>query len=105
VPGAVEDLRVVWSTAKRISVAWDAASGTVSGYRLARNGVVVGTTARLRWRFARLACGQTYTLSVTPFNSIGAGPSSAISASTLSCRRREGDKLRDESETEAAEES
>jgi hypothetical protein len=103
VPGAVGDVHVVWSTARRITVAWDAASGTVSGYRLARNGVVVGTTVRLRFGFARLACGQTYTLSVTPFNSIGAGPSSSISASTVSCRRRETDKLRDESEAEAAE--
>jgi hypothetical protein len=94
VPGAVGDLRVVWSTFTRITIAWDAASGTVHGYRLARNGVVVGTTPRRRWRFRDLDCGTTYMLTVTPFNSSGAGPSTSINAATWRCwdrKRNTGD--------------
>ena len=67
---------------------WDAASGTVVAYRLAKGVVVTATTTGLQWKFSRLSCGQTYALSVWAYNTSGSGPSAVVTASTASCRSK-----------------
>jgi Fibronectin type III domain len=79
---------VVTRNATSITIAWNTATGTVVGYRLARGIVVTATTTGLEWKFGRLSCGQTYALSVWAYNASGSGPSSVVTESTASCRSK-----------------
>ena len=76
------------TSATSITIGWSTASGTVSGYRLARNIAVVGSTTALQWKFGRLSCGTTYVLSVWAYNDVGSGPASDLTASTGACKQK-----------------
>jgi chitinase len=82
-PAAPTNLRVTGTTNSSISLAWDAPSGTVTGYRVIEAGTVVATSSTTPVTVGSLAAGSTHTYSVRAFNSGGESPSSAsVTAST-----------------------
>ncbi len=85
-PGAVPNERATSTTQTSVSIAWDAASGTVDGYQLSLNGAASGTTTALQWETTDLTCGTTYSFAVQAYNSSGNGPTSTISATTADCK-------------------
>jgi hypothetical protein len=85
VPGSVPNVRVSAATGTSVTVAWDAASGTVGGYRLSRGGTVDGTTSALQWQFSGLSCGTSYSFAVQAYNASGSGSTSTISAASAPC--------------------
>jgi hypothetical protein len=87
-PGTPTNQRVVSKNKSTITMAWDAASGTVSGYQLANSVVIVGSTTGLQWKFGGLSCGRTYSLSVWAYNVMGSGSAAVVTATTSPCRSK-----------------
>src|SRR5262245_53426989 len=71
-----------------VTLSWSASTDNVgvSGYRLFRNGVQVGTASTTSFAFTGLVCGTTYTLGVAAVDAAGnvSGTASATSA-TAAC--------------------
>ncbi|SDX95053.1 Fibronectin type III domain-containing protein [Micromonospora pattaloongensis] len=85
-PGAPGNLRVTGTTNTAISLAWNASSGTVTGYRIyegsAVRATVTGTSATISGLGA--CTGHSYT--VAAYNSAGeSARSAAVSATTTGC--------------------
>ena len=86
VPGSVPNVRVSAATGSSVTVAWDAASRTVGGYRLSRGGSLDGTTSALQWQFSGLSCGTSYSFAVQAYNAgDGRVLTSTISAASAPC--------------------
>jgi hypothetical protein len=88
VPGPVVNEHVVTKSANSVTVGWGAASGTVNGYGLARDGSMVGKTTALKYKFGHLSCGRIYVLQVWAYNQAGDGESSWLSTSTSACHHK-----------------
>ena len=76
-----------------IVLAWSAASDDtgVTGYRIARNGTRVATTANLSWTNIVLKPSTTYTYTVVAVDAAGnSGPSVEVSATTMADKVRPG---------------
>jgi chitinase len=86
VPGTPGTLRVTGTTNTSVSLAWNAATGTVSGYRVyegsALRATITGTTATI----SGLAACTTHTYTVAAFNNVGESVRSApATATTTGC--------------------
>ncbi len=87
-PSVPQRLRATSKSRTSVSMRWDPATDNVgvTGYRLYRNGVVVGTTQQLSYTFTGLQCGTRYTFAVEALDAAGnaSDRSRATSASSTS---------------------
>lgn len=74
------------TTQTSISLAWNASTDNVSvtGYRAYLNGSSVGTTASTSYTFTGLACGTSYTVSISAYDAAGNASNPALAAGTAS---------------------
>ena len=77
-PGAPSAPPVTGTTTSSISLAWSAASGTVTGYRVYEGTTVRATvTGTSRHHQRARARTRTHTYTVAAYNTVGEGPRSA----------------------------
>ena len=86
-PSVPQGLRVTSAWQDGMSIVWNAAADNVgvAGYRLYRNGSLVGSTASIWATFSGLGCGTTYYLGVEAFDAAGNRsylPESILTAAT-----------------------
>ena len=75
-------------TQTSIALAWAASSDDVgvAGYRLSRNGVVVGSATGTAYTFGELSCGTSHTLAVEAYDAAGNfSARSSVTAGTWPC--------------------
>jgi hypothetical protein len=79
---------MAWSTITQnsIGVRWNASSDNVgvTGYRLYRNGTLVGTTTSTSYSVSGLACGTSYTIGLTAIDAAGNESNRAEATGTTS---------------------
>ena len=86
VPGAPSNLRVTGTTNTTISLAWNASSGTVAGYRVYEGSAVRATVSGTSATISGLGACTAHTYTVRAYNSAGeSGPSNSVSATTGGC--------------------
>lgn len=85
VPGG---LRTTSVTAGRVDLAWNAATDNVgvTGYRIRRNGALLGTSSALAFSDTGVSAATSYTYTVTAFDAAGneSAPSAALAVTTPS---------------------
>jgi len=85
-PGAPANLRVTGSTNTSISLAWGAATGTVTGYRVYEGTTVRATPTGTSATISGLGTCQSHTYLIAAFNSIGESQkSAAVTGTTTGC--------------------
>ncbi len=85
VPGAPGNLRVTATTNTSISLAWNASTGTVSGYRVYEGTTVRTTTTALSATLSGLATCSSHTYAVRAYNATGESPAATVTATTTGC--------------------
>jgi chitinase len=86
VPTAPGNLRVTGTTSSSISLAWNASSGTVTGYRVFEGSTQVASPTGTTATIGSLAACSTHTYTVAAFNSAGESPrSNTITGTTAGC--------------------
>lgn len=86
VPGTPGNLRVTATASTSISLAWNASSGTVTGYRVFEGNTVVATPTGTTATIGSLAACSSHTYTVAAFNSAGESPrSAAVTGTTSGC--------------------
>ena len=86
VPGAPGNARVTGTSNTSISLAWNASSGTVSGYRVYEGTAVRATGTGTTATVSGLTACTTHSYTVAAFNNAGESPRSApVSATTTGC--------------------
>lgn len=88
VPDAPDDLVATRITDDDFTLRWDAADvdgvGTVSGYQIYQDGVLIGTTTSTSFKVAGLEAATTYHFSVVALDEAGASaPSDLLTVTTL----------------------
>jgi chitodextrinase len=85
-PSVPQGMAWAGTTANSISVRWDASTDDrgVAGYRLYRNGTVVGTTTGTTYSVTGLACGTSYEIGLTAFDAAGNETNRAYASGTTS---------------------
>lgn len=82
-PGAPSNLRATGTTSTSISLAWNASSGTVTGYRVYEGSTVKATATGTSATVSGLAADSSHTYTVKAYNSAGeSGASNAVTAKT-----------------------
>ena len=81
-PGAPGNFRVTGTTASAISVAWNASSGTVTGYRVYEGSTVRATVTGLSATVSGLPACSSRTYTVAAYNSTGESARSAAATGT-----------------------
>jgi hypothetical protein len=81
-PGTPANFRVTGSTNTSISVAWNASTGTVTGYRVYEGTTVRATVTTTTATISGLGVCTTHTYTVRAFNTTGESGSSASAAAT-----------------------
>lgn len=90
-PPTPANFRVTGSTNTSISVAWNAVTGTVSGYRVYEGTTVRATSTGTTATISGLGACQSHTYTIAAFNNIGESPkSSPVSGSTTGCTTPQG---------------
>jgi endoglucanase len=87
-PSAPTGLVLSGITQTALTLSWAAATDAVgvTGYRLYRNGALVGTTNLLSYAHAGLTCGTSYTLAVEAFDAAGnTSTRPSVSGATAAC--------------------
>ena len=81
------------STQTSISLAWNASTDNVgvTGYRVYLDGSAVGTTASTSYTFTGLACGTSYTVSISAYDAAGNASNAALAAGRTSTAACPGD--------------
>lgn len=88
VPGAPGNLRVTGTTSSSVTLGWDAAAGTVTGYRLYEGGTVRATVGGTSTTVGGLAPCTTRTFTVAAYNGVGeSARSTAVTATTAGCQQ------------------
>lgn len=86
VPGVPGNLRVTASAASSISLAWNASTGTVTGYRVFEGSTLVSSPTGTTATIGSLASCSTHTYTVAAFNSVGESPrSNTVTGTTAGC--------------------
>jgi hypothetical protein len=85
-PGVPGNLRVTGSTSSSISLAWNASTGTVTGYRVYEGSTVRATVTGTSATVSGLGTCTAHTYTVAAYNSSGeSAKSAATSGSTTGC--------------------
>ena len=85
-PGAPSGLRVTGTTTSSVSLAWNASSGTVTGYRVYEGSTVRATVTGTSATVSGLAACSAHSYTVAAYNSAGESARSApVSATTSGC--------------------
>ncbi len=85
-PGSPTNLVASNVTANGVSLAWTAATGTVSGYQIFQNGGLLMTTIGTNMGLGTLSCNTTYTFTVKAYNATGVSVSSnTVTIKTAVC--------------------
>ncbi|MEV6802809.1 cellulose binding domain-containing protein [Micromonospora rifamycinica] len=85
-PATPGGLRVTGTTASSATLAWNAVSGTVTGYRVYEGGTVKATVTGTSTTVSGLAACSAHSWTVTAYNSAGeSAKSSPVSATTTGC--------------------
>ncbi|SBT50578.1 cellulose binding domain-containing protein [Micromonospora narathiwatensis] len=85
-PATPGGLRVTGTTNTSVSLAWNAVSGTVTGYRVYDGNTVKATVTGTSATVSGLAACSTYGYTVTAYNASGeSAKSAAVSATTTGC--------------------
>jgi chitinase len=85
-PGTPGNVRVTGSTDTSISLAWNASSGTVTGYRVYEGTTVRATPTGLTATITGLAACSSHSYVLAAFNATGESPRSApVTGSTTGC--------------------
>jgi len=87
-PSAPGGLTLGAAGATTLSLSWNASTDNVgvSGYAVSEDGSTAGTTPTTSYAYSDLACGTSYTLSVTAFDAAGnLSPPASVNASTSPC--------------------
>jgi hypothetical protein len=85
-PGVPGNVRVTGTTNTSISVAWNASSGTVTGYRVYEGAAVRATVTTTSATLTGLGTCTAHTYTVRAYNSAGeSGASAAVGATTGGC--------------------
>ncbi|OYW52981.1 MAG: hypothetical protein B7Z30_15135, partial [Rhizobiales bacterium 12-68-15] len=98
VPDAPEDLRATGISDDTLTLRWDAAEvdgvGTVSGYQVYQDGVLIGTTTSTYLKVTGLEAGTSYSFTIVALDEAGASEvSTALSVTTdLEDTTSSGDK-------------
>jgi chitinase len=86
VPGTPGNVRVTGTTGTSIALAWNAASGTVTGYRVFEGNTVVASPTGTTATIGSLAGCTSHSYTVAAFNSAGESPrSAAVTSTTAGC--------------------
>jgi chitinase len=86
VPGAPTNLRVTATTDTSLSIAWNASTGTVSGYRVYEGATLRTTVTALAATLSGLATCSSHTYTVRAFNGSGESAPATVSATTTGCQ-------------------
>ncbi|MFC0530667.1 cellulose binding domain-containing protein [Phytohabitans kaempferiae] len=85
-PGTPGNFRVTGTTNTGISLAWNAVSGTVTGYRVYEGSTVRATVTGTSTTISGLGACTSHSYTVAAYNSAGESPrSAAVSATTTGC--------------------
>jgi chitodextrinase len=85
-PPVPTGLRQTSRTETSVSLAWNATGGDTAGYRLFKNGALVGSTASTSFTFTALSCGTTFTFAVEAYDTAGNhSPRSTTMLATAAC--------------------
>jgi chitodextrinase len=85
-PPVPTGLRQTSRTETSVSLAWNATGGDTAGYRLFKNGSLVGSTASTSFTFTALTCGTTFTFGVEAYDAAGNhSPRSTTMLATAAC--------------------
>ncbi|MEV0717834.1 cellulose binding domain-containing protein [Asanoa sp. NPDC050611] len=84
VPGAPGSPRVTGTTSSSISLAWNAPTGTVTGYRVYEGSTLRATVTGTSATIGGLGANTTHTYAVAAYNSVGEGARSATVTGTTS---------------------
>jgi chitinase len=84
VPGAPGNLRVTGVSASSVSLAWNASSGTVTGYRVFEGNTLVASPTGTTATIGSLGSCTTHTYTVAAVNSAGESSRSASTTATTS---------------------
>jgi hypothetical protein len=85
VPGTPGNVHVTGSTSSAISLAWNASSGTVSGYRVYEGSAVKATVTGTSATVSGLATCSSHTYAVAAFNSTGESARASTTGATTGC--------------------
>jgi chitinase len=85
VPGAPGNPRVSSVSNTSITLAWDASTGTVSGYRVYEGGTLRTTVTGLTATLSGLTACTSHTYAVRAYNATGESPSATVTGSTSGC--------------------
>jgi chitodextrinase len=85
-PSVPQGMAWTGATQTTVSLRWNAATDNrgVTGYRLYRNGVSVGTTTALTYTFGGLSCGTSYTFALEAYDAAGNASNRAEATGTTS---------------------
>ncbi|HZM80219.1 MAG TPA: glycosyl hydrolase family 18 protein [Candidatus Limnocylindrales bacterium] len=86
VPGVPTNLRVTGTTNTSISIAWNASTGTVSGYRVYEGTTLRTTVTELSATLSGLAVCSSHTYSVRAFNASGESTAATVTGTTTGCQ-------------------
>ncbi|MDQ1656185.1 MAG: hypothetical protein QOD41_1268 [Cryptosporangiaceae bacterium] len=84
-PGTPGGARVTATTNTSASLAWNASTGTVTGYRVYDGSTVKSTGSGTTATISGLAACTTYTYGVAAYNSTGESAKATVSATTTGC--------------------
>nr|WP_020519628.1 glycoside hydrolase family 18 protein [Catelliglobosispora koreensis] len=85
VPGVPPNFRVTASANTSLSLAWNASSGTVTGYRVYQGATLKATVTVLSTTITGLTACTSYTFSVRAYNSTGESGPATLTATTTGC--------------------
>ena len=85
VPGTPTSARVTGATNTSISLAWNASTGTVSGYRVYEGSTLRTTVTGLSATISGLAACTSHTYSIRAYNGTGESGSATVTGTTTGC--------------------